>query len=215
MKISTNTAAVVSYKIHTNNVNGELIEFADEKSPRVLIFGNKSVIPGFETHMDGLEPNDTFEFTLNPDESFGRYRNDLLVDVPKSAFEINGVLKEDLLYLGNEISMMDSGGNTVLGRVIEIAAESVKMDFNHKLADKSLFVSGKVHDVRFVTEEDLAPAGGCGSGCGCSSKQETQSDSCCSSGDHHDHENAYDEDCPSCGNPAELRGKGHGNCGCS
>lgn len=40
MKISTNTAAAVSYKIHTNDSNGELIEFADEKSPRLLIFCN-------------------------------------------------------------------------------------------------------------------------------------------------------------------------------
>ena len=49
MKISTNTAAVVSYRILMNNSNGELIEFADEKSPRLLIFGNNSIIPGFET----------------------------------------------------------------------------------------------------------------------------------------------------------------------
>ncbi len=213
MKISTNTAAVVSYKILTNNSNGELIEFADEKSPKLLIFGNNSIIPGFETHMAGLEANDNFEFTLKPEESFGNYRNDLLVDVPKSAFEINGVIKEDLLYLGNEISMMDNGGNTVLGRIIEIDPDSVKMDFNHKLADKSLYVTGKVHDVRTVTEEDLAPAGGCGSGCGCSSNNDSQDDSCCSTDEAHEH--AYEEDCPTCGNPAELRGKGHGNCGCS
>jgi len=70
----------------------------------------------------------------------------------KSSFEINGVLKEDLLYLGNEISMMDNGGNTVLGKVIEIVPDGVKMDFNHNLADKSLFVTGKVHEVRNVTE---------------------------------------------------------------
>ena len=212
MKISPNTAAVVSYKININNSNGELIEFANEKSPKLLIFGNKSVIPGFEIHMDGLKANDNFEFTLKPEESFGNYRIDLLVDVPKSSFEINGVLKEDLLYLGNEISMMDNGGNTVLGRIIEIIPDSVKMDFNHKLADKSLFVTGKVHEVRVVTEDDLAPVGR-GSGCGCSSSNNDEEDTCCSSDNKHEH--AYEEDCPTCGNPAELRGKGHGNCGCS
>ena len=213
MKISTNTAVAVSYKILMNNSNGELIEFADEKSPKLLIFGNNSVIPGFETHMSGLEANDNFEFTLKPEESFGNYRNDLLVDVPKSSFEINGVLKEDVIYLGNEISMMDNGGNAIMGRVVEITSGSVKMDFNHKLADKSLFVSGKVHDVRLVTEDDLAPAGGCGSGCGCSSNNDDQADSCCSTNEAHEH--AYEDDCPSCGNPTELRGKGHGDCGCS
>jgi FKBP-type peptidyl-prolyl cis-trans isomerase SlyD len=212
MKISNNIAASVSYKIQINNNSGELIEFADDKNPKLLIFGNNSIIPGFETHMAGMEAGDNFEFTLNPEESFGTYRQDLIVDVPKSSFEINGILKEDLIYLGNEISMLDNGGNTVLGTVIEITDNVVKMDYNHKLADKQLFVSGKIHEVRSVTEDDLAPAGGCGSGCGCSSK-DTQPETCCSSNEVHEHANA--DDCPTCGNPAELRGQGHGNCGCS
>lgn len=214
MKISTNTTAIVSYKILTDYNDGELIEFADENNPSPLIFGNNSLIPGLETHMKGLAAGDNFEFKLTPEESFGNYQNDLVVDVPKSSFEIDGEIKKDLLYLGNEISMLDNSGNAVLGRVIEVGSNSVKMDFNHKLADKSLFVKGKVHEVRFVTEDDLTPAGGCGSGCGCSSKNETQSEaSDLSTGVVHEH--AYEEDCPSCGNPPELRGTGQGDCGCS
>lgn len=213
MKISTNTTAVVSYKILTDNTKGELIEFADENNPRPLIFGNNSLIPGFETHMKGLVAGDNFEFNLTPEESFGSYQTDLVVDVPKASFEIDGEIRKDLLYLGNEISMLDNLGNTVLGRIIEIGSNSVKMDFNHSLADKSLYVSGKVHEVRLVTEDDLAPAGGCGSGCGCGSNNSHSKAS--SSTTTKQHEHAYDEDCPSCGNPAELRGAGHGNCGCS
>lgn len=209
MKISTNAAASVSYKIHINDKSGELIEFADNNNPRLLIFGNNKLIPGFETHMDGLVAGEDFEFSLEPQESFGNYRDELLVNVPKSAFMIDGALKEDLLYLGNEISMLDNNGNVVAGRVIEINPDNVKMDFNHKFAGSGLFVSGTIHNVRMLTEEDLAPKGGCGSGCGCSSKG-SDANSC--STDKHNHE--YEEDCPSCGNPAELRGKGHGNCGC-
>jgi FKBP-type peptidyl-prolyl cis-trans isomerase SlyD len=213
MKISINTVATVSYKIITDKNNSELIEFADKNNPRSMIFGNNSLMPGFEANMKGLVEGDNFEFKLSPEEAFGRYRSEMIIDVPKSSFEINGVIKEDLLYLGNEISMLDNGGNKVLGRVIEISSEVVKMDFNHKLADSSLFVTGTVHEVRLVTDEDLVETGECGSGCGCNSKQETQSSSCCST--NHDHEKVYEDDCPSCGNPAELRGVGHGNCGCS
>jgi len=210
MKITTNAAAQVSYKILTNDKSGELIEFADSKNPRLLIFGNNSLIPGFETHMDGLQAGDDFEFSLNPEESFGNYRDDLMVGVPKSAFMIDGVLKEDLLYMGNEISMLDNNGNVVSGRVIEINPDNVKMDFNHKLAGSGLYVVGQIHSVREVTSDDLAPSGGCGSGCGCSSKSDANS--CSTEEKTHDH--AYEGDCPSCGNPEELRGKGHGNCGC-
>ncbi len=209
MKISTDTAAQVSYKIHNNDINGELIEFSDVNSPRLLIFGNQMLIPGIEKNLQGLTAGDEFQFSLTPDESFGNYRNEMVVDVPKSAFMINGVIKDDLLYLGKEINMRDSHGNTVAGRVIEINDDNVKMDFNHRLAGSSLYVAGRVHNVRAVTQEDLAPQG-CGTGCGCSSP-ESSGDSCCST---EKKEKSYDEDCPSCGNPAHLRGKGHGNCGC-
>jgi len=40
-------------------------------------------MPGLETHMDSLEANDNFEFTLKPEESFGNYKNELVVFVPK------------------------------------------------------------------------------------------------------------------------------------
>ena len=223
MKISTNTAAQVSYKILTNDNNGELIEFADDKNPRLLIFGNNTLIPGFETHMAGLQPGQEFEFSLTPEESFGNYQNELMIDVPKSAFTIDGVLKEDLLYLGNEISMLDNNGNVVSGKVVELNTDNVKMDFNHKLAGSGLYVSGTVHNVRMVTEQDLAPSGGWGSGCGCASNEKTadpvpqEATGCgpgCGCTTSSSEDKVYEDDCPSCGNPSHLRGKGHGDCGC-
>ncbi|MDP2721890.1 MAG: FKBP-type peptidyl-prolyl cis-trans isomerase [Bacteroidales bacterium] len=236
MKITSNTVAEVAYKIKLDNQQGEMIEFADEQSPRSMIFGYNRMIPGFETHMDGLQAGQSFEFSLNPEEAFGNYADNLIVDVPKKAFYVNGALKEDLLFLGNEIAMMDSRGNPLNGKVLEITGENVRMDFNHGLAGKNLYVAGQVISVREITEADLAPKGGCGSGCGCGSKDSSSEDSCCGGGGgghhehggggcgcstegsheghghHHDHE--YTEDCPSCGNPAEMRGKGHGDCQC-
>jgi len=230
MKISNNTVAQVAYKIKLDDQQGEMIEFADDSNPRSMMFGFSKMIPGFETHMLGLEPGSDFEFTLNPEEAFGNYNDSLLIQVPKSAFMVNGILKEDLLFLGNEISMMDSQGNPLKGKVLEITDESVRMDFNHGLVGRRLYVSGKVVGVCEITDADLAPKGGCGSGCGCSSSNEPSGeDSCCGGDGGHDHhhgggcgcssndsahDHEYTDDCPSCGNPAELRGKGHGDCQC-
>lgn len=212
MNISDNTAAQVSYKIQKDNRNGELIEFAEESSPRTLIFGNQRMMPGIEEKLMGLTDGDAFEFALEPEQSFGTYREDMVLNVPKSAFMVNGELKSDLLYLGNEISMRDQQGNPVSGRVMEILEDAVRMDFNHTLAGSGLYMSGKIHHVRELTEDDLAPKG-CGSGCGCSSEESTGGSCCSSHNDDHEHE--YEDDCPSCGNPAHLRGKGHGDCGCA
>lgn len=212
MKIENNTVASMAYRITIEDMNGELIEYADEQNPREMIFGFNKMIPGFESKLLGDLPGDNFEFALTEEEAFGPYRSEMVIDVPKTAFIVDGKLREDLLFIENEIGMMDSQGNPIKGRVVELHDDHVKMDFNHRLAGKNLFVTGVVHDVREVTAEDLAPAGGCGCGSGaggCGSHED--SSSCCSSGS----EKEYEEDCPSCGNPAEARGKGSGNCGCS
>ncbi len=201
MKISKNTVAIVSYKIIINDKNGKLIENVDEQNPKQLIFGNNSIIPGLETNMAGLEVDDNFEFTLKPEQAFDIYRNELLILIPKTVFEVDGVLKEDVLFVGNEISMLDNAGNPILGRVLEITDDKVKMDFNHKLAGENIFVSGKVHKVRPVTDDDLVPAAGCGSGCGCDSEHDSTSDSCCSSGENDNHE-------------SHNHGGGNGGCCC-
>ncbi len=209
MKIDNNTVVTLAYKMHENAPDGVLIEFADELSPRSLIFGFDRTIPGFEKKLNGLEAGESFDFKIDAAEAFGTYNKEMIVQVPKSAFVVEGKLRADLLVLNNEISMMDNHGNPVTGIVREVKEEEVVMDFNHALADKSLFVKGKVISIRPVTGDDLNPSGGCGSGCGCSSNTD---DGCSTEGQGHQHE--YDEDCPTCGNPADQRGKGIGNCGC-
>ena len=213
MKIDKNTVVTLAYKIHTDASDGAMIEFADESSPRSLIFGFDKNIPGLEKKMTGLQMGDNFDFKLDESEAFGTYRQEMIMHIPKSAFVVDGKLRDDLLVINSELSMMDNDGRPVTGIVREIREEEVVMDFNHRLAGKSLFVSGNVIAVRPVTEEDLNPSGGCGSGCGCNSNAAEEASSCCSS-ETHSHQHEYEEDCPTCGNPADQRGQGIGNCGC-
>jgi len=167
MKIEHNTVALIAYKIHIDSPSGEMIEFADERNPRSMIFGINQIMPGFEENLMGTGENTEFDFHLTPDEAFGEYKDDLIVDVTKSAFMVEGKIREDLLYINNEINMMDNQGNPVKGKVLEVGNEKVKMDFNHPLAGKPLFISGKIMNVRPVTQEDLQPknSGCCGGGC--------------------------------------------------
>ena len=210
MQIENNTVAIMAYKITVNDKNGELIEYADEQNPKPMIFGLNKMIPGFESKLMGFKAGDTFEFGLSEEEAFGGYRKEMLIDVPKSAFVVEGKLREDLLFIENEIGMMDSKGNPISGRVVELHDDHIKMNFNHRLAGKKLFVSGIIHDVRPLTAEDLNPSGGCGCGSGGGCGSDEESSSCCST----ESEKVYEEDCPTCGNPAEERGKGSGACGC-
>ena len=209
MQIEKNTVATVTYSIYLDNITGEVIESSDAVNPRSMIFGVDRMIPGFEQKLTGLSSGEQFSFELSEEEAFGQYRDEMIIDVPKTAFMMDGKIREDLLFVDNEIGMMDNHGNPIRGKIMQIDNDKVVMDFNHKLAGKKLFISGSVLDVRPVTDDDLAPKGGCcGGGCGCGSGEGKAK----SGHGHHHHDE--EGDCEVCGNPPEQQGQGIGNCKC-
>lgn len=91
------------------------------------------------------------------------------MEIPKSVFEVDGKIDEELLEEGKTIPMMDTSGNRLLGSVVEVKDDVVSMDFNHPLAGELLHFSGEVLEVRDATTEEIASLyaqdeGGC-SGC--------------------------------------------------
>lgn len=201
MKIDFNTVAEVAYKILLDHANGEMIEYADEDNPRRIVLGQDDLIPGFEEGLKG-KTTGPFSFSVRQDKAFGSYDSTLVTDVPKQAFLDDGVIREDLLFTGNRVNMLDHHHNKVTGTILEIGEEKVRMDFNHPLAGKDLFVTGEVLSVREATADELTPdeGCGCGSGCGCQSHETRETE-----------EEAY---CETCGNPADKMGQGYGNCQC-
>lgn len=161
MKIDKKKFVEVSYKLV---VEGELVDQADASQPLGFVFGEGFLIPGFEKNLEGKKKGDKFDFTLSPEEGYGELQQDMIVDVPKSAFEINGEVEPGLLEIGNEIPMQTNEGMRLLGRVIENEGDKVKMDFNHPMAGKTLNFSGEVVGVREATEADYPNFGG---GCSC------------------------------------------------
>lgn len=79
-----------------------------------------------------------------------------IIDLEKSIFEVNGVIDQKLLEIGNTITMQDQHGNPLDGIVVEVGSDTVKMDFNHPLAGESLHFSGEILEVRDATAEEIA-----------------------------------------------------------
>ena len=152
MKIAKNTVPSVSYVL---TVDGEVVDEAKNEAPLSFIFGVGGMIPGFEKNLDGLETGDSYEFTLSPDEAYGEYNQNAVVDLPLSTFSVDGKIQEELLVVGKVIPMQDQNGNPLNGTVVGVGKETVKMDFNHMLAGKSLHFEGKVIDVREASPEEL------------------------------------------------------------
>ncbi|HKM45268.1 MAG TPA: peptidylprolyl isomerase [Dysgonamonadaceae bacterium] len=178
MKIETNKFITLAYDLHVGDgEERELMERATKEAPLEFIFGTNSMLQSFENQIEGKGIGDTFTFTLTPDEAYGAYEDEKILELPKSVFQVDGEIDEDILFEGNTVPMMDSDGNKLMGSVIEIKEDVVSMDFNHPLAGEIMHFSGNVIDVRDATPEEIATlfaqdGGGC-SGCaddGCGSR---------------------------------------------
>jgi len=178
MKIEKNKVVEFSYELE---VDGKVVDHTTQEKPLDYIHGTGSLLPKLEEHIEGMEPGATFEVTLSPADGYGEINQDLIIDLPKSAFEVNGEVREDLLVPGNTIPMLNSMGGVVPGVVLEVTPETVKMDLNHQMAGKTLHFTGKIITVREATEKELTEGlhgeyvhtcggchggnGGCSGGC--------------------------------------------------
>jgi FKBP-type peptidyl-prolyl cis-trans isomerase SlyD len=152
MKITQNAVVEFSYDLE---VDGQIVDRTTNEKPLDYIHGTGSLLPKLEAHIEGMEPGDKFNVTLSPADGYGEVDPSRIIDLPKSAFEVNGEVREDLLVPGNTIPMMNSMGGVIPGVVIEVTEDSVKMDLNHQMAGKTLHFTGEILTVREATEKEL------------------------------------------------------------
>lgn len=174
----------ITYDLYRINPDGTetLVHQIDPAYPEPLVFGvTRGVVIPLEKALQGLKVGDAFDVKATADEAFGHYEKENVVELDKEVFEVDGKFDDKTIKVGARLPMMTADGFKIEGEVIEITPKSVKMDFNHPLADRDVRFKGKVITVRDATEEEIHPAGGCGchhGGCGC------EHDSCgCSDGD--------------------------------
>ncbi|MFI3288106.1 MAG: FKBP-type peptidyl-prolyl cis-trans isomerase [Rikenellaceae bacterium] len=175
MKIKENLFVSLAYELQ---VNGEIVDSANADKPLDFIYGLGMLLPAFEAQIEGKEAGETFEFTLTPEEGYGPYFDEEVVEIPKEIFMIDGVVAEQLLFVGNVLQMGTSTGQRKLGLIKEVKEESVIMDFNHQMAGKTLNFTGTVVGVRESNEEDSARFFGTGGGCGCGCGEGSCGDGC-------------------------------------
>ncbi len=157
MTISQNKVVSLTYELKVDNNMDETVDSADASSPLMFIYGTGSMLPKFESNLLNLKVNDSFEFTLDPEDAYGQLISEAIVDLPLEIFKVDGKLDDEMLKIGNVIPMQDNEGHPLEGKIIDIDidGEQVKMDFNHPLAGKTLHFTGKIVDLRDATEEEL------------------------------------------------------------
>ena len=196
MKIEKDKVVVITYELE---VEGKVVDAATPDNPLDYIQGMHMLIPRFEAELEGLEEGGVFAFTIQPEEGYGAYDEKRRILLPKSAFTIQGEVREDLMEIGRILPMVGNDGSIVNATVVEVKEEGVTMDFNHPMAGKVLNFKGKVLSVRDATEKELTEGlhgeflpmeeehhccHGHGKGKGHCHHHDHEEGECC----HHDHE---------------------------
>ncbi len=156
--IAQNSVVTLTYDLSVTDENQQkvLVEQAEADEPMVFLFGHSGLPEEFENQLDGKNAGDDFSFSLTPEQAYGDYDDQAVVEIPKQVFEIDGQLDDQMLQVGNYLPMADNEGNQMQAKVVEIGDEQIKMDFNHPLAGMVMHFEGKVQDVRPATAEELA-----------------------------------------------------------
>ena len=155
MVIEKDMMVSLKYILREGDNNGDIIEEVSNDNPLVFMYGAGKMLPHFESNIESLASGDKFNFKLMPDEAYGDKREELIVDLPMTVFEVDGKVDENLLRIGNQVPMADSHGRRMIGTVLSYTETSVKMDFNHPMAGTELHFTGEILGVRDATDEEL------------------------------------------------------------
>lgn len=192
MEQNNNKFVAVAYKLYTiDNEGTTLVEEAPTNKPFVFISGFGITLDSFEQAVTTLEKGAEFDFQLTPEQAYGEYINEHVIDLDKEIFTINGRFDHEHIVKDAIIPLQNEEGQRFMARVAEVSADKVKVDLNHPLAGKTLNFKGSVVESRTATNEEIQDIINRMSGEGCGGSCESCGGGC----GGHDHEHNHEGGC--------------------
>lgn len=192
MDKDSNKYIAVSYKLYDiTDGKSELMEETSDDRPFDFISGLGVALETFENEVTNKSKDEKFDFSLSPEQAYGEYVLEHVLDLDKEIFTINGKFDSEHIQLGAIVPLQNADGNRFNGRVLDITDDKVKMDLNHPLAGKTLRFTGVILENREASTEEVANymnqlhghhcGGNCDGNCegGCDCNGEEGDKDCC------------------------------------
>ncbi|AOM42036.1 peptidylprolyl isomerase [Xenorhabdus hominickii] len=167
MKVAKDLVVSLAYQVRTED--GVLVDESTVSAPLDYLHGRGSLISGLEKALEGREAGERFDVSVESNDAYGQYDDNLVQRVPKDVFV--GV---DEVQVGMRF-LADTDQGPIPVEITEVDGDEVVVDANHMLAGQNLKFNVEIVAIREATEEELSHGhvhgqGGCGDH------------------DHHDHE---------------------------
>ncbi|WFQ79143.1 peptidylprolyl isomerase [Xenorhabdus sp. SF857] len=165
MKVAKDLVVSLAYQVRTED--GVLVDESSVSAPLDYLHGRGSLISGLEKAVDGREVGERFDVSVEAEDAYGQYDDNLVQRAPKDVFV--GV---DDLQVGMRF-LADTDQGPIPVEITAIEGDEVVVDANHMLAGQNLKFNVEIVAIREATEEELAHGHVHGQG-GCD--------------EHHDHD---------------------------
>jgi len=113
--------------------DGEIFDSSMEREPIPVEIGAGEIIKGLEKAVVGMQTGEKKTVTVKPEEGYGNYNENLLVEIPKKRIPENISPEKGMM-----LQLVDKKGLKLPVVVNEILDKSIRLDANHPLAGKVL-----------------------------------------------------------------------------
>jgi len=122
--------------------DGKKFDTSVGRSPLVFTLGKNEVIPGFEEAAIGMAIGEMKTFSLGPDNAYGSYNDDFIIEMPVEYFP-DDISPE----IGMLLKIIDDDAHEVPVVVTGIFEDTIRLDANHPLAGKTLVFDIELLDI--------------------------------------------------------------------
>ena len=137
----------------------EILSNFDDAAPHTLTLGDGTLAQNLEQWLIGIAAGERHVFLLEATQAFGASEPELVHTLPAAE-----VMTGKPLQMGSLVEFTQANGETLAGQILAIEEDTVKVDFNHPLAD--LPIEFEVEIIAIVNAESPLPrpSSACGKG---------------------------------------------------
>ena len=125
--------------------NGEVVEKVPASRPIRLSIGSGRVLKAVEACLMGMNPGETREIRIQPEDAYGLHYDTLVHDIKREVFK-GKIDPKPGMILSLTIDK-DGREQQVPATVLAVNSETVTVDYNHPLAGKVLVYTVTLHAI--------------------------------------------------------------------
>ncbi|MDR3258555.1 MAG: peptidylprolyl isomerase [Fusobacteriaceae bacterium] len=149
MKVEKNKVVTLEFDVYDEKTN-ELLETTSTDIPFSYIHRADKFLPKIEDAIDGKEIGYQTSVLITPEEGYGEYDENLLVELDKSQFD-----EYEDIYVGMDFVADMDDGEELDFIITAIDDQKVKADGNHPFSGKTVKFNVVIVDVRDATDQEL------------------------------------------------------------